>query len=150
MNEAVARCARAMARDGDVFLPDQFSNPANPDVHRRTHRPGAVGGAGRQGRLPRRGRRHRRDDHRRRLVPEGAQQGRPGDRRRAGDLARALRRAPGPHKIQGIGAGFVPPVLQRDLLDEIIAVEDEDAIETARLSARREGVLCGISCGAAL
>ena len=57
---------------------------------------------------------------------------------------------PGPHKIQGIGAGFVPPVLQRDLLDEIIAVDDEDAIETARLAARREGVLCGISCGAAL
>ncbi len=57
---------------------------------------------------------------------------------------------PGPHKIQGIGAGFVPPVLQRSLLDEIIAVDDEDAIETARLAARREGVLCGISCGAAL
>jgi cysteine synthase A len=57
---------------------------------------------------------------------------------------------PGPHKIQGIGAGFVPPVLQRSLLDEIITVDDEDAIETARLAARREGVLCGISCGAAL
>ena len=50
---------------------------------------------------------------------------------------------PGPHKIQGIGAGFVPPVLDRRLLDEIITVDDEDAIETARLAARREGVLCG-------
>jgi cysteine synthase A len=59
-------------------------------------------------------------------------------------------RRPGPHKIQGIGAGFVPPVLDRGLLDEIIPVDDEDAIETARLAARREGVLCGISCGAAL
>ena len=57
---------------------------------------------------------------------------------------------PGPHKIQGIGAGFVPPVLDRKLLDEIIPVDDEDALETARLAARREGVLCGISCGAAL
>ena len=57
---------------------------------------------------------------------------------------------PGPHKIQGIGAGFVPPVLDRDLLDEVIAVDDEDALETARLVARREGVLAGISCGAAL
>ena len=57
---------------------------------------------------------------------------------------------PGPHKIQGIGAGFVPPVLDRRLLDEIIPVDDEDAIETAREAARREGVLCGISCGAAL
>ena len=57
---------------------------------------------------------------------------------------------PGPHKIQGIGAGFVPPVLDRDLLDEVIAVDDEDALETARLIARREGILAGISCGAAL
>jgi cysteine synthase A len=57
---------------------------------------------------------------------------------------------PGPHKIQGIGAGFVPPVLDTDLLDEIMPVDDEDAIETARLVARREGVLTGISGGAAL
>ena len=57
---------------------------------------------------------------------------------------------PGPHRIQGIGAGFVPPVLDRDLLDEVIAIDDEDALETARVVARREGVLCGISSGAAL
>jgi len=58
--------------------------------------------------------------------------------------------SPGPHKIQGIGAGFVPPVLDRSLVDETIPVDDEDALETARLVARREGVLAGISCGAAL
>jgi cysteine synthase len=58
--------------------------------------------------------------------------------------------APGPHKIQGIGAGFVPPVLDRALLDEVIPVDDEDALETARLAASREGVLAGISCGAAM
>jgi cysteine synthase A len=57
---------------------------------------------------------------------------------------------PGPHKIQGIGAGFVPPVLDRELVDEIMPVDDEDALETARQVARREGVLAGISCGAAL
>ena len=56
---------------------------------------------------------------------------------------------PGPHKIQGIGAGFVPPVLDRSLVDEVIPVDDEDALETARLLARREGVLAGISAVAA-
>jgi cysteine synthase A len=59
-------------------------------------------------------------------------------------------RAPGPHKIQGIGAGFVPQVLNRDVIDEVMAVGDEAAIQTARLVAAREGVLAGVSCGAAL
>jgi cysteine synthase A len=59
-------------------------------------------------------------------------------------------RRPGPHKIQGIGAGFVPAVLNREVIDEIVPVPDEDALETARACARREGVLAGISGGAAL
>ena len=57
---------------------------------------------------------------------------------------------PGPHKIQGIGAGFIPPVLDLGVVDEIVPVDDEDALEAARVCARTEGVLCGISCGAAL
>ena len=56
----------------------------------------------------------------------------------------------GPHRIQGIGAGFVPPVLNRELLDEVVAVSDDDAIHTAWSCARRVGLLAGISCGAAL
>jgi cysteine synthase A len=57
---------------------------------------------------------------------------------------------PGPHKIQGIGAGFVPAVLNREILDEIISVDDEDALDVARRLSRREGVLAGISAGAAV
>ena len=150
MNEAV-EAARALATRDDVFLPDQFSNPANPEIHRRTTGPEMwealdgridvfVAGVGTGG-----------HDHRRRARCSRSAT-------RAAGSSRSSRAArpcspggpPGPHKIQGIGAGFVPAVLNRELLDEVIAVDDEDAIETARLLARREGVLAGISCGAAV
>jgi cysteine synthase A len=149
MNEAVA-AARAMARDRDVFLPDQFSNPANPEVHRRTTGPELwetldgrvdylVAGVGTGGTITGAGLFLKERDKDIKIVAV-----------EPATSAVLSGGRPGPHKIQGIGAGFVPPVLERDLLDEIIAVDDEDAIETARLAARKEGVLCGISCGAAL
>jgi cysteine synthase A len=149
MHEAVA-AARAMASDGDVFLPDQFSNPANPEIHRRTTGPEVweamdgrvdvlVAGVGTGGTIT--------------GVGEVLKQRNPDCQVIAVEPAASAvlsGHTPGPHKIQGIGAGFVPAVLNRELLDEVIAVDDEDAIETARLLARREGVLAGISCGAAM
>ena len=149
MNEAVA-AAQALARDGDVWLPAQFSNPANPEAHRRTTGPEIwealdgkvdvlVAGVGTGGTITGAGGylRERNPDLQVIAVEPASSPVLSGG-------------AAGPHKIQGIGAGFVPPVLDRELLSEILLVEDEDAIETARLAARREGVLAGISCGAAL
>src|ERR687894_1222687 len=149
MNEAVA-AAQALARDGDAWLPDQFSNPANPEAHRRATGPEIwealdgkvdylVAGVGTGGTITGAGSfLKERNPKLKAIGVEPAS---------SPVLSGGL---PGPHKIQGIGAGFVPPVLDRDLLDEVIAVDDEDAIETARLVARREGVLSGISCGAAV
>src|SRR4051794_32878863 len=149
MNEAVA-AAEALARDPDAWLPDQFSNPANPAAHRRTTGPEIwealdgqidylVAGVGTGGTITGAGAYLKERNPTLRIVAV--------EPAASAVLSGGL---PGPHKIQGIGAGFVPPVLDRDLLDEIIAIEDEDAIETARLVARREGVLGGISCGAAV
>jgi cysteine synthase A len=149
MNEAVD-AARAMASSPDVFLPDQFSNPANPEVHRRTTAPELldaldgridvfVAGVGTGGTITGAGevlKAHNSDCRLIAVEPSAS--------------AVLSGRAPGPHKIQGIGAGFVPAVLRPELLDEIITVSDEDAIETARRMAREEGVLAGISAGAAV
>jgi cysteine synthase A len=149
MNEAVA-AAQELAREDGFWVPDQFSNPANPEAHRATTGPelwealdggvdclvsgvgtgGTITGAG--------GYLKARNPNCWVVAVEPA------------TSAVLSGGRPGPHKIQGIGAGFVPPVLDRDLLDEVIGVDDEDAIETARLAARSEGVLCGISAGAAL
>ncbi|MGH2872580.1 MAG: cysteine synthase A [Solirubrobacteraceae bacterium] len=149
MTEAI-EAARELARDDDVFLPDQFSNPANPEAHRRATGPELwealdgrvdvfVAGVGTGGTIT--------------GVGEFLKERNPGCRvvavePRSSAVLSGGR--PGPHKIQGIGAGFVPEVLNRELLDEVIAVDDEDAIETARLLARREGVLAGISSGCAV
>jgi cysteine synthase len=149
MTEAV-QAARALATRDDVFLPDQFSNPANPEIHRRTTGPELwqaldgridvfVAGVGTGGTVTGVGEVLKARNPSCRVVAV--------EPRSSAVLSGGR---PGPHKIQGIGAGFIPEVLNRELLDEVIAVEDEDAIATARLLAEREGVLAGISCGAAV
>jgi len=149
MDEAV-EAARALAARDDVYLADQFANPANPDIHRRTTGPEIlealggrvdvfVAGVGTGGTITGAGEAIKARCPGCRIVavePRGS--------------AVLSGGAPGPHKIQGIGAGFIPRVLNRDLVDEVIPVDDEDAIETARQLARREGVLAGISGGAAV
>jgi cysteine synthase A len=148
MNEAVD-AARAMAQNDDVFLPDQFTNPANPEIHRRTTGPEIweamdedvdvlVAGVGTGGTITGTGEFLKQRNPRLQVIAV--------EPRTSAVLSG---RAPGPHKIQGIGAGFIPAVLNRRLIDEVITVDDEDAIATARLLASREGVLSGISCGAA-
>jgi cysteine synthase A len=149
MNEAVA-AAQALARDPDVWLPDQFTNPANPEAHRRTTGPELwealegridylVAGVGTGGTITGAGSYLKERNPALRVVAV-----------EPASSPVLSGGTPGPHKIQGIGAGFVPPVLDTELLDEVIPVDDEDAIETARLIARREGVLSGLSGGAAL
>ena len=149
MTEAV-EAAQAMAARDDVFLPDQFSNPANPEIHRRTTGPEIwdaldgdvdvlVAGVGTGGTITGVGEVFKQRNPRCRVVAV-----------EPSSSAVLSGGRPGPHKIQGIGAGFIPAVLNREVLDEVIPVRDEDAIETARTLARTEGVLGGISCGAAV
>jgi cysteine synthase len=147
MGEAVA-LAEEIREQRKGFMPQQFSNPANPEIHRLTtaeeiwrDTDGEIGafvaGVGTGGTITGVGRmlRERNPEALVVAVEPAASPVLSGG-------------SPGPHKIQGIGAGFVPAVLDRSVVDETIAVGDEDALETARLAAQREGVLAGISAGA--
>ena len=150
MAGAIAKAEELAAQIPGAIVPGQFSNPANPDAHRRTTAEeiwrdtgGAVdifvAGAGTGGTVTGVGQGLRAHNPAVRLVaaePEGSPVLSGGEA--------------GPHKIQGIGAGFVPEILDRSLLDEIVRVPDEAAIETAKELARKDGLLVGISSGAAV
>ncbi|MDP9136120.1 MAG: cysteine synthase A [Actinomycetota bacterium] len=150
MDEAVEAAWAIADQRAPAFIPDQFSNPANPEIHRRTTAEEIwrdmdgkvdvlVAGVGTGGTITGCGERLKEcnpDLHVVAVEPASS------------PVISGGR--PGPHRIQGIGAGFVPAVLNRAILDEVIPVSDEDAVAMARECAVREGVLAGISCGAAL
>jgi len=149
MRGAIARAEEMVAKLG-YFMPQQFQNPANPQVHRRTTAPEIlqqcpeaidyfVAGVGTGGTIT--------------GVGEVLKAAYPNLKIVAvepADSAVLSGEEAGPHKIQGIGAGFVPQVLDTGLLDEIITVENELAFETARQLAKVEGLMVGISSGAAM
>jgi cysteine synthase len=150
MRGAIARAEAIAAETPNAFMPQQFQNPANPAVHRATtaeeiwrDTDGAVdiivGGVGTGGTIT--------------GVGEVLKQRKPGLRVVAvePEASPVLSGGqPGSHKIQGIGAGFIPAVLNRTIIDEIQPVANDDAFDTARRMAKEEGLLCGISSGAAV
>lgn len=150
MRGAVRKAEEMAAEDPRYFIPQQFQNPANPEIHRKTTAEEIwddtdglvdilVSGVGTGGTIT--------------GVTEVIKQRKPSFRAVAVEPAESPVLSggkPGPHKIQGIGAGFVPEVLNTSIIDEIVQVKSEDAGKMAKRLAREEGILAGISSGAAV
>ena len=150
MGGAIRRAEELAASDSRYYIPQQFNNPANPDIHRKTTAEEIwrdtegkadilVAGIGTGGTIT--------------GVGEVLKERKPGFKVFAVEPAASpvlSGGAKGPHPIQGIGAGFVPSILNTQIYDEVICVENEDALSTARRAAKEEGLLVGISSGAAL
>lgn len=149
MKGAIATARKILSENDNSFMPDQFANPANPEIHRQTTAKEIwrdtggkvdilVAGVGTGGTIT--------------GVSEVLKMNNPAMQTVAVEPADSpvlSGGTPGPHKIQGIGAGFIPEILNRDIIDEVITVTNDEAFETARKLALLEGILCGISSGAA-
>jgi cysteine synthase len=155
MPGAVRKAEELVAQNPNYYMPQQFKNPANPAIHRKTtaeeiwrDTDGAVdyvvAGVGTGGTITGIGEALKAKKPAVRIVAVEPAASPVISQRLAGQPLK-----PGRHAIQGIGAGFIPDVLNLAVIDEVIQVADDDAMETSRQLARQEGFLCGISCGAA-
>ncbi|GMU25045.1 MAG: O-acetylserine sulfhydrylase [Phycisphaerae bacterium] len=156
MKGAIARAEQLAREMPGAVIPQQFRNPANPEVHRRTTAEEIwndtdgqadilVSGIGTGGTITGVGEviKQRKPIFRCIAVE-------PADSPIITQIRAGEQPKPGPHKIQGIGAGFIPEVLNLDIIDDVVRVTNDDAFKWARRAAREEGLLCGISSGAAL
>lgn len=150
MKGAIAKAQEIVASNPDAIMPQQFENPANPDVHRRTTAEeiwndtdgkvdAVISGVGTGGTLTGVGQVLKARKSSVKMIAVEPE-----------DSPVLSGGQPGPHKIQGIGAGFVPAILDKGLIDEVVTISNETAFETARKVARNEGIPVGISSGAAL
>lgn len=150
MNGAIGKARQIVEEEDNAYMPDQFSNPANPKAHRETTAEEIwrdtegqvdilVSGVGTGGTIT--------------GVAQVIKSRKPSFKAIAVEPADSpvlSGGSKGPHKIQGIGAGFIPAVLDQSIIDDVVTVSNEDAFETARKAAKLDGILCGISSGAAI
>ena len=150
MNGAIAKAREVLESENKAYMPDQFANPANPRVHRETTAEEIwrdtegqvdilVSGVGTGGTIT--------------GIAQAIKPRKPSFKAIAVEPADSpvlSGGSKGPHKIQGIGAGFIPEVLDQSIIDDVVTVSNDDAFDTARRAAKLDGILCGISSGAAI